>query len=52
MNNVIVLNGLEWELTVNPSYTHKQFLAFKSGEKAKIFLELYKDLINVFFQNK
>lgn len=40
------------KLTVNPSYTHKQFLAFKSEEKAKIFLDLYKDLIDVFFQNK
>ena len=41
MNNVIVLS----------SYTYKQFLAFKSEEKAKIFLELYKDLIDIFFQN-
>ena len=39
------------QLTISHSYTYKQFLAFKSGEKAKIFLELYKDLINVFFQN-
>ena len=34
------------------TYIRHFFLAFKSEEKAKIFLELYKDLIDVFFQNK
>ena len=40
------------KLYINVSYTYQHFLAFKSSEKAKIFLELYKDLIDVFFQNK
>lgn len=34
------------------TYIRHFFLAFQSEEKAKIFLELYKDLIDVFFQNK
>ena len=33
------------------TYTWHYFLVFQSKEKAKIFLELYKDLINIFFQN-
>ena len=37
---------------IESTYTWHYFLAFKSEEKAKIFLELYKDLIDVFFQNK
>ena len=34
------------------TYTWHYFLVFQSREKAKVFLELYKDLIDVFFQNK
>ena len=37
---------------IESTYTWHYFLAFQSEEKAKIFLELYKDLIDVFFQNK
>ena len=37
---------------IEPTYTRHLFLVFQSEEKAKIFLELYKDLIDVFFQNK
>ena len=40
------------KLVIGNCYSHHKFLAFRSREKAKIFLELYKDLINVFFQNK
>ena len=39
------------KLYINVSYTYQHFLTFKSKEKAQIFLGLYKDLINVFFQN-
>ena len=39
------------QLIIIHSYKIQQFLAFKSEEKAKIFLELYKDLIDIFFQN-
>ena len=39
------------QLIISYSCRNQHFLTFKSGEKAKIFLELYKDLINVFFQN-
>lgn len=34
------------------TYVRHYFLAFQSERKAKIFLKLYKDLIDVFFQNK
>lgn len=37
---------------IESTYTRHLFLVFQSEEKAKIFLELYKDLIDVFFQNK
>ena len=37
---------------IESTYIFHYFLAFKSEEKAKIFLGLYKDLIDVFFQNK
>ena len=37
---------------IDSTYTLHYFLVFQSEEKAKIFLELYKDLIDVFFQNK
>ena len=37
---------------IESTYIFHYFLAFKSEEKAKIFLALYKDLIDVFFQNK
>ena len=37
---------------IESTYTWHYFLVFQSEEKAKIFLELYKDLIDVFFQNK
>ena len=40
------------KLYINVSYTYQHFLTFKSKEKAQIFLGLYKDLINVFFQNR
>ena len=40
------------KLVIGNCYSYHKFLAFKSEEKAKIFLELYKDLIDVFFQNK
>ena len=40
------------KLYINISHTYQHFLTFKSKEKAKIFLGLYKDLINIFFQNK
>ena len=36
---------------IESTYTWHYFLAFQSEEKAKIFLELYKDLIDIFFQN-
>ena len=36
---------------IESTYIFHYFLAFKSEEKAKIFLGLYKDLINIFFQN-
>lgn len=39
------------KLYINVSYTYQHFLTFKSKEKAIMFLGLYKDLINVFFQN-
>ena len=39
------------KLYINVSYTYQHFLTFKSKEKAQIFLGLYKDLINIFFQN-
>ena len=37
---------------IDSTYLWYYFLVFQSEEKAKIFLELYKDLIDVFFQNK
>ena len=37
---------------IESTYIFHYFLAFKSEEKAKIFLALYKYLIDVFFQNK
>ena len=37
---------------IESTYTRHYFLAFQSEEKAKIFLTLYKDLIDVFFQNR
>ena len=37
---------------IESTYTWHYFLAFQSKEKAQIFLGLYKDLIDVFFQNK
>ena len=40
------------KLVIGNCYSYHKFLAFRSREKAEIFLELYKDLINVFFQNK
>ena len=40
------------KLYINVSYTYQHFLTFKSKEKAQIFLGLYKDLINIFFQNR
>ena len=40
------------KLYINVSYTYQHFLTFKSKEKAIMFLGLYKDLIDVFFQNK
>ena len=40
------------KLVIGKCYSYHKFLAFRSREKAEIFLELYKDLINVFFQNK
>ena len=39
------------KLVIGNCYSYHKFLAFRSREKAEIFLELYKDLINVFFQN-
>lgn len=36
---------------IQSTYTRHFFLVFQSEEKAKIFLELYKDLIDIFFQN-
>ena len=40
------------KLVIGNCYSYHKFLAFRSREKAEIFLELYKELINVFFQNK
>ena len=39
------------KLVIGNCYSYHKFLAFRSREKAEIFLELYKDLINIFFQN-
>jgi uncharacterized protein (TIGR02145 family) len=40
------------KLVIGNCYSHHKFLAFRSREKAEIFLEFYKDLINIFFQNR
>ena len=40
------------KLVIGNCYSYHKFLAFRSREKAQIFLGLYKDLINVFFQNR
>ena len=40
------------KLVIGNCYSHHKFLAFRSKEKAQIFLGLYKDLINIFFQNR
>lgn len=37
---------------IESTYTRHYFLVFQSEEKAKIFLELYRDLIDIFFQNR